>query len=316
MGVDNPLADVNPPVITVPGVGAVGGQAAPGATVTVSTQQGPPKKPGLPMQPVRLPSMADVSPGSSTTAMLIVLAAVGLAAWYLPQGKNWIAAFVLMIGFVLVLGKLMTGRAWGVLINERNVMSLSRFQMLVWTVLIISAYLVIAMERVRNTNIPEPLLIGIDWHIWALLGISTTSLVGTPLLNGNKTRQDPGDTDEDTQDAVDKAARSLRESPSDVEENRVGVLYGNKSIEDARFTDLFQGDELADAAFLDVGKLQLFFFTAIIATTYGVQLYQLIANNDLSDDVSLPSLNDGLLALMGVSHAGYLGSKGITHTTG
>jgi hypothetical protein len=298
MGVDNPLAGVNPPAISVPGSEGV-----------------PPPKVTISMQPVRSPSIADGSPIAATAALLIALVALGVAAWYLPPGRNWIAAFLLITGFVLVLGKVVTGRALGVLINERNLMSLSRFQMLVWTMLLISAYLVIALERIRKADIPEPLLVGIDWHIWALLGISTTSLVGTPLLNGNKKRTEPGESDEDTQQAVSKAARSLREDASQVDRNRVGVLYANNRIEDARFTDLFQGDELTDASFLDVGKLQLFFFNVIVATTYGVQLYQLIANNDLSHDVSLPSLNDGLLALLGVSHAGYLSSKGITQTT-
>jgi cell division protein FtsL len=265
-------------------------------------------------QPQRKSALVDDNPRKATAALLLVLVALGVTAWYLPRGWNLIAALVLMTTFILILGKTLTGRSLGVLITDRNVMSLSRFQMLLWTVLIISAYLVIALERVRNADIPEPLLIGIDWHIWALLGISTTSLVGTPLLYGNKKRTEPGDTDEDTQQAVAKAARTLREDPAQVEQNRVGVLYGNNTIEDARFTDLFQGDEIADASFLDVGKLQLFFFTVIVATTYGVQLYQLIANNDLSDDVRLPSLNDGLLALLGVSHAGYLGTKGITQT--
>jgi hypothetical protein len=58
----------------------------------------------------------------------------------------------------------------------------------------------------------------------------------------------------------------------------------------------------------------MFFFTVIVASVYAVQLYQLIANNVLTDDVSLPSVNQGLLALLGVSNIGYLGSKGITQT--
>jgi len=78
---------------------------------------------------------------------------------------------------------------------------------------------------------------------------------------------------------------------------------------------MFQGDELANAQLVDVAKLQLFFFTIIVAIAYGTQLYQLIAYGDLDlPGIRLPVLQDGLLALMGVSHAGYLGAKGIDQT--
>jgi hypothetical protein len=59
----------------------------------------------------------------------------------------------------------------------------------------------------------------------------------------------------------------------------------------------------------------MLFFTVIVAIAYGTQLFQLIAYGDLSaGDAHLPALQDGLLALMGVSHAGYLGSKTVDQT--
>lgn len=260
--------------------------------------------------------MSDTERAWTAIAVLILMTAAGFIAWYITPGWNWLLVMALLFILIAVLGKAVTGRSLGILINERKLMSLSRFQMILWTVLIISAWLVIAMERVRNGAIAEPLAIGVDWQVWALLGISTTSLVGTPLLNGSKKRKEPGrtETDTDKDKEVTKAAIALNEPMDDIKKNRVGVLYANNAPKDARFTDLFEGDELANAAFLDVGKLQLFFFTVIIAMTYSVQLFQLIAYNDLTDDVSLPTINQGLLALLGVSHAGYLGTKGISHT--
>jgi hypothetical protein len=233
-----------------------------------------------------------------------------LLPWYLPAGWNWIAMMALLALFILYLGAACTGRVLGCLINDQKLMSLSRFQMIVWTIVIISAYGSIAMERVKNGDVVHPLIVGIDWQVWALLGISTTSLIGTPLLNGNKRREQPLQADAQVQ----KTAQALNENAQDVARDRVGVLYSNSSIQDARFTDMFEGEELANAQLLDVGKLQMFVFTTIIATVYGIQLYQLIAHNDLTDDVSLPKINEGLLALLGVSHAGYLGTKAITQT--
>jgi hypothetical protein len=204
-----------------------------------------------------------------------------------------------------------TGRVLGIFINERKLMSLSRFQLVVWTGLIVSGFFVIALERIHSGAAAQPLAIGIDWQIWALLGISTASFVGTPLLNSNKKGKEPDRKDE----LVTKAATRFQEHPDDVERNRQGILYGNSSVAFARFTDMFQGDELANAQLVDVAKLQLFFFTIIVAIAYGTQLFQLIAYGDLDlPGIRLPLLQDGLLALMGVSHAGYLGAKGVDQT--
>jgi hypothetical protein len=242
---------------------------------------------------------------------LVVLAAI--AAWWLPSGMSWITVLGLFVIVVLLLGLATTGELFGALINEQKLMSLSRFQMLIWTVLIVSAYLTIAILRVKNGDVVDPLVIGVDWQVWALLGISTTSLVGTPLLNSNKKAKEPS-KGVDKVSATAAAAETLKEPQAEIERNRTGVMYGNPDIKDARLSDMFEGEEIANASLIDVGKLQMFFFTVIVAGVYAVQLYQLIANNDLTDDVSLPTINQGLLALLGISNAGYLGSKGITQT--
>jgi len=244
--------------------------------------------------------------------MAVLTVAVGVCAWYVPIGTNWLVVLGLIIAFFLFAGKSMTGRALGILVNERNLMSLSQLQLVIWTALIISAFFVIAIERIRDgSDIAAPLAIGVDWKIWALLGMSTASFVGTPLLNANKSAKEPAANSQ----AVKQAAAQFGEKIEDVNANRDGILYGNGDIQDARFTDLFQGDELANTHLVDVGKLQMFFFTVIVAIAYGVQLYQLISYGEiLQNNVHLPELDEGLLALMGVSHAGYLGAKSIDRT--
>jgi hypothetical protein len=191
-------------------------------------------------------------------------------------------------------------------------MSLARLQLILWTVLIVSGFFVIAIVRIKSGNVDQPLSIGVDWQIWALLGISTTSFVGTPLLYGDKMNEEP----KDPAKAEQKAASQLPgETAEQVAQNRQGILYANADIDDARFTDMFQGDELANTHLVDVAKLQLFFFTVTVVIAYGAQLYQLIAYKDLTQSgIRLPELQSGLLALMGVSHAGYLGSKSIDRT--
>src|SRR5260221_9330682 len=101
----------------------------------------------------------------------------------------WAIVAVSMIAFMLILGGLVTKHPFGILVNERNLMSLSRFQMVLWTVIILSAYLVIVIGRIRNGT-PDAVNVVIDWHLLALLGISTTSLIGSPLIGGAKANQE------------------------------------------------------------------------------------------------------------------------------
>jgi hypothetical protein len=263
-----------------------------------------------PPTPPRKPISASVS---VALAFTIVLA--GVFGYHFAPGWNWLAALAMLALFLLILGWGLTGRALGFLINERNLMSLSRFQMTVWTVVIISAYLVIALVRAQSSEVAEPLVITIDWQIWALLGISTTSLIGTPLLNDAKSKKQPGNADKPPEEVLEKAGKPFGENAAEVDRNREGLLYGNSSIADARFTDLFERDELGNSQFIELAQVQMFFFTVIVALVYAVQLFQMISFGDLlAEDIGLPVLPEGLLALMGVSHAGYLGNKAIQRT--
>jgi hypothetical protein len=257
-------------------------------------------------------SVADKSPVLIGIVMLALTVVIALAAWYVPDGKNWLLVLGLMIAFFLLTGKVLTGRGYGVLINDRNLMSLSRLQLILWTILIVSGFFVIAMVRIKSGDVDQPLSIGIDWQIWTLLGISATSFVGTPLLYGGKMTEEPKDPAKVERKTASEIAG---ETPEMVAENRRGILYANSKIDDARFTDMFQGDELTNAHLVDVGKLQMFFFTVTVVIAYGAQLYQLIAYGDLKQSgIHLPELQNGLLALMGISHASYLGSKSIDRT--
>jgi hypothetical protein len=257
-------------------------------------------------------TIAEVYPRMTGASLLALTLGVGLAGWYLPVGTNWIVVLILIVLFFLLTGKALTGRGLGILINDRNLMSLSRLQLVIWTIIIVSGFFVIALVRIKSADVDQPLAIGVPWQIWTLLGISATSFVGTPLLYGNKMAEQPKDAPKIESQVASEFAN---ETPADVAENRRGILYANSGVRDARFTDMFQGDELVNTHLVDVAKLQMFFFTIAVAIAYAVQLFQLIAYGDLGQSgTHLPDLQDGLLALMGVSHAGYLGSKSIDKT--
>ena len=248
-------------------------------------------------------------------ALFGLLALMIVAAWFAPAGLNLILVTALMIMVLIVLGMSITNRPMGVLINERNLMSLSRFQMAIWTVLILASYFTFAMVRIKamasgvlNGHIvTDPLSIQIDWHLWALLGVSTTSLVASPLILGTKKNKEPDPA------VPQKTAQSVNEAEVEIVANKQGTLYANSKILDACLTDLFQGDELANTAQIDLAKVQMFYFTIIAAICFFAMVIRILMNGD-SALGELPLLPDGLVAVLGISHAGYLASKSIDHT--
>jgi xanthosine utilization system XapX-like protein len=134
--------------------------------------------------------------------------------------------------------------------------------------------------NVRNGNIDIP------QEIWALLGLSTTSLVGATLLKGNKDRED------DT--------------------SHVQTIHKNESPDQASFADLVMGEETTNYTKLDMAKIQMLYFTVALVLGYGVALGSMFANSSVNNPVTaLPAMAPGVLAILGISHAGYLTNKAI-----
>ncbi len=238
--------------------------------------------------------------------LLILVALVYWTARCVAYTTNmWALILLALLLFVFFLGRWVSGRPMGIFIGSRNLMSLSRMQMVLWTVLILSAYFTMVLHRVRDGSPADPLAVGMDWHLWAVMGISTASLVASPLLLGSKTQKQPDPK------AVDKAAAALKaqgdpEPAAEIQENSSGTLYVNKSIADASFTDIFQGDEIGNTAYIDPAKAQMFLFTVIALAVYGAAVVSMLKKGDYS---AMPVPSEGLIALLGISHTGYLASK-------
>jgi hypothetical protein len=69
----------------------------------------------------------------------------------------WLGTMAFLIAFTVIAGKFITGYWRGALIDDRNQISLSRLQLAVWTVLILSAYLEAALSNVRLVQAQSPL---------------------------------------------------------------------------------------------------------------------------------------------------------------
>lgn len=250
----------------------------------------------------------EFAPRSGRAAAYVILFTILIVflSWILPAGWNFAAVVVLLILTTVALGSAMVGRSFGVLINEQNLMSLSRFQMVAWTILVLAAYFAYVMERLKAGAVSSALAVEIDWHLWALMGISTTSLVGSSLILTTKQGKDPAPA------ATTKTAAALGEDVAVIENNRQGLLYANTAKTQARFIDMFQGEEIGNTSHVDLANVQMFYFTIISLVAFTVIVVRaLVVGRDLN---ALPQLPDGVVALLGISHAGYLAGKTVTKT--
>ena len=114
--------------------------------------------------------------------------------------------------------------------------------------------------------------------------------------------------------AMAATARIFGELEEEVDKNREGTLYANPDVSDARFTDMFEGEELKNTPYIDLAKVQMFFFTLVIALSYAVALYKEIPNAALvSEGLSFPKVHEGMLALLGIHEVASYGRDSDLH---
>jgi hypothetical protein len=256
-----------------------------------------------------IPAASPNHPSWVLVSCVVVPLLVLVSAAFAPVGGGLrlILTAALLAVFLLVLGVAISGRPLGVIINQRNLMSLSALQSVMWTVIVVAAYATMALTRVRE-GISDPLAIQVPTQLWMLLGISATALVGTPLILSTKTQKIPDPK------RIEATAQALKtETSHEIDKNRIGTLYSNASIADAQFTDIFQGDEVGNTAHIDLAKVQMFFFTLLIALSYFAATVALIGGGNTN---SLPQLEQGAVALLGISQGGYLLSKTADYSGG
>jgi hypothetical protein len=291
-----------------------------------------------------------MSKASSTTSSLILIVAILVLAWMAPLQWAFIGVMTLMLVFCVLLGIVICKQPLGILISEQNVISLSRFQTALWTVILISGFLVIAMARIKNgvvagddsAELGDPLNIIFGKDLLGLLGITAASLVGSPIVSATKKSKTlAADVAEKTAkqmvmlnnvpDSVVKATRSTPDGPharsgaairaeasevaTAIVQNAEGILYRNPAVSDASFSDMFEGNEVGNAAHVDLAKVQMFFFTIAVAVAYVVGLWDIISTEAIyGADFTFPSVSSGLVGLLGISNFGYLAGKSVDHT--
>lgn len=238
--------------------------------------------------------------------ILALIAWFGLTADPTDRVRVWLITMVLMAAFGVIVGYGVTGYWRGILIDGRNKMSLSRLQILIWTLVILSA-LFTAILTNASLGWESPLDIVVPQQLWVLMGISTAAAVGTPLVLSNKASVKADDAEKA------KAEQALEgQGFTDIDTNAAGTVVRNKQPTAARWGDLLKGDEFTNAASIDVGKLQMFFFTFVLAIGYCSAIATLFQTE--GPVTSLPEVQEGMNVLLGISQTGYLAIKATPST--
>jgi hypothetical protein len=202
----------------------------------------------------------------------------------------WLINAIVLVVLMGLLGALLLGSPFGILINAQNRMSLERLQVVIWTCLVISALFAVAITaRTMSIEIPNEIL--------ALMGISIGSVAGGAIVNGTKAMQEPKAT---VPDANNPAVSR-------------GVLRLTPATSKARFAELFLGDELTNHGYVDISKVQMFFFTVAIAAGYALVLSRCTFEAS-GEPIQFPKLDGSIVTLLGISHAGFLTVKAAPKT--
>lgn len=205
------------------------------------------------------------------------------------KAKYWIPAYgihIIWIILILVLcisffvaGIWIDEAFWGLLLDGRNKVSLSKLQIVLWTILVISGLIAAVVLNISNGKVEGgPLNITVPSDLWILMGITSVSFVASPIIKKDK------------------------------QEN--GLLAANASPIKASFSDLFKGDEKVNAERIDLGKVQMFYLTFIILFAYAFEIGQLLNESSFS---TFPEMSNGMVTLLGISNAGYLAYKAAPH---
>jgi hypothetical protein len=88
-----------------------------------------------------------------------------------------------------------------------------------------------------------------------------------------------------------------------------GQLVKKADPSHARLKDLLCGEETGNAATVDIARVQMLGLTAIVWAAYATILARLMSDGMLWTIPKVPSLDGTLLALISVSHAGYIAGK-------
>ena len=264
----------------------------------------------------------------------------------------WLTCLALVLLGWLCTGRAFSD-SWGaIFISRNNRASLSQVQFVLWTVLFASATLALFLIRFRALRGTDALGFSFPTEAALLMGVSSVSFGGAQVIAASKRAREPTAKDVEKAvratlrdhrpdiypkvkavafgkllDAVpgDKAkdpagppslAKPALDAVRDVADelaSRANGVLAREPKGGARLVHLVQGDEITNRDHMDLGKVQLAFFSLLAIVAYFLLLWRLFLHGSFLGDgpslATLPKVSEGLVALLGASSVGYLGSK-------
>lgn len=295
--------------LAVDGTPMAAPQAPPAGTPSVDPP--PPDAPA--------PASGRYSRVASLIGLVLVAALIVANLWIARSGpydamaavRTWAFSAAQILLFMIVIGIAINDRPAGMIIDNRNRVSLSKFQAACWTILIVSALATMVAARIA-AGVADPLAITIPNELLAALGLSATSLVATPALLSLKSASPPPSSN-------DIAATASRLGISSSQIDPTGRVFGRRAPTQARWLDMFRGDDVSNAAAPDLGKIQQFLLTLLVVGVYCAAVIEMFAAQRqstaliLAPQGGLPPLSEQFVWLLGISHASYLAYKATPH---
>lgn len=258
--------------------------------------------------------LAPSRPGKRQVGLLILLlSALALAAAFAPAWIDalnvtplavWLIELASVAALFVALGLRFNGRWFGLLVDGRNKLSLSRLQLALWTLLFtVTLYVVYVwnVEHAKTGDVVAALgVLTVPGTAWLLMGMSGISAAGSPAILSLKPARDPGG--------------SPLPLPADRAKFLDGMVVKRRADETPRWSDILLGDEAGNANTVDISKMQQLLLSLVAVVVYGYAIARCLAEAKGIAVPKLPQMSDGFLALIGASHATYLIYKGVSHT--
>lgn len=200
---------------------------------------------------------------------------------------SWVVAFAVVAALAAALGWAMDPRrpAVGILIDSRGRYSLTHFQLVIWSLVILPLIAGVFFGRWID-RVQNPLEFTVPGTVLGLLGISVGSFV--------------------TSTAV-KAAKNVRAAPSIAASGRAA----SGLADEPRLAQIFLQEEgpFADQV-IDLAKFQNFVFTAVLVVAYiALSVHALADASSAAAVTTLPTFSGTFLILVGISQGGYVINK-------
>jgi hypothetical protein len=201
----------------------------------------------------------------------------------------WSASAAILALAAVSIGWRYQKRWYGAIIDSLGRCSLSKLQLLLWTVILLSLFAGVFVGWLR-AGVASPLEFDIPGDVLALAGISVSSTVLATTIKEAK-NNDP--------EARHRLAAALP--------------LGNAAADPgsrARFSQVFLVEEGFGAnRIVDVTKFQNFWLTLLLAAAFISTAIAAIRSAPTAADIVIPKLGTTFLTLLGISHAGYLAGK-------